>query len=135
MKARHRPRRHHGQVAGEVHAIAPDLLDRQLEASEPDQQWAAEFTYVWTGEGLPFVAMVFDLYSRRAVRWSMQTSMTSQLVMDALLMVVSAWPAKGNATSLRSRSHASELYQGPANAPRPRLQHEPERQLLEQFSR
>ena len=59
MKARHRPRRHHGQVAGEVHAIAPDLLDRQLEASEPDQQWAAEFTYVWTGEGLPFVAMVF----------------------------------------------------------------------------
>lgn len=41
----------------------------------------------------------------------MQTSMASQLVMDALLMVVSAWPAKGNATSLRSRSHASELYQ------------------------
>ena len=88
IKARHRRRRHPGQVVEEVHAIAPNLLDRQFEASAPDQKWAADFTYVWTGEGWLFVAVVLDLYSRRVVGWSMQPTMTSQLVMDALLMAV-----------------------------------------------
>ena len=49
---------------------------------------AADFTYVWTGEGWLFVAVVLDLYSRRVVGWSMQPTMTAQLVMDALLMAV-----------------------------------------------
>jgi putative transposase len=31
---------------------------------------------------------VLDLYSRRIVGWSMQSSMTSQLVADALMMAV-----------------------------------------------
>jgi putative transposase len=34
------------------------------------------------------VAAVLDLYSRRIVGWSMQSSMTSQLVADALMMAV-----------------------------------------------
>lgn len=45
-------------------------------------------TYVWTGEGWLFVAVVLDLYSRRVVGWSMQPTMTAQLVMDALLMAI-----------------------------------------------
>lgn len=32
------------------------------------------------------MAVVLDLYSRRVVVWSMQSSMTSQLVADALMM-------------------------------------------------
>ena len=35
-----------------------------------------------------YVAVVLDLYSRRIVGWSMQSSMTSQLVADALMMAV-----------------------------------------------
>ena len=42
----------------------------------------------WTAEGWLYVAVVLDLYSRRAVGWSMQSSMTSQLVADALMMAV-----------------------------------------------
>lgn len=34
------------------------------------------------------MAVVLDLYSRRIVGWSMQSSMTSQLVADALMMAV-----------------------------------------------
>lgn len=34
------------------------------------------------------MAVVLDPYSRRAVGWSMQASMTSQLVADALMMAV-----------------------------------------------
>ena len=69
-------------------AIAPNLLDRQFQANTPNQKWVADFTYLWTAEGWLYVAVVLDLYSRRAVGWSMQSSMTSQLVADALMMAV-----------------------------------------------
>jgi putative transposase len=88
IKARHKRRRAPGQLDSPVHAIAPNLLDRQFEATGPNQKWAADFTYVWTGEGWLFVAVVLDLYSRRVVGWSMQPTMTAQLVMDALMMAI-----------------------------------------------
>jgi putative transposase len=88
LKARHKRRRLPGQVASPVHSVAPNLLDREFEATGPNQKWAADFTYVWTGEGWLFVAVVLDLYSRRVVGWSMQPTMTAQLVMDALLMAI-----------------------------------------------
>jgi len=88
IKARHKHRRAPGQLAWPVHAIAPNLLDRQFKATGPNQKWAADFTYVWTGEGWLFVAVVRDLYSRRVVGWSMRPTMTAQLVMDALLMAI-----------------------------------------------
>lgn len=58
------------QLEAAVHSIAPNLLDRQFESTAPNQKWAADFTYVWTGEGWLFVAV------------------TTQLVMYALLMAV-----------------------------------------------
>ncbi len=73
---------------GERSAIADNVLDRQFQADAPNQKWVADFTYIWTAEGWLYVAVVLDLYSRRAVGWSMQASMTSQLVADALMMAV-----------------------------------------------
>lgn len=69
-------------------AIAPNLLDRQFQATAPNQKWVADFTYLWTAEGWLYVAAVLDLYSRRVVGWSMQSQMTAQLVTDALMMAV-----------------------------------------------
>jgi putative transposase len=88
IKARHKRRRLPGQLVSAVHSVAPNLLERQFQASGPNQKWAADFTYVWTAEGWLFVAVVLDLYSRRVVGWSMQSSMTAQLVMDALLRAI-----------------------------------------------
>jgi len=88
IKARYKRRRRPGQYLSPVHSIAPNLLERQFTADGPNQKWAADFTYVWTGEGWLFVAVVLDLYSRRVVGWSMQATMTSQLVIDALLMAL-----------------------------------------------
>jgi putative transposase len=88
IKARHKRRRAPEQFGAPVHAIAPNLLDRQSEATGPNQKWGADFTYVWTGEGWLFFAAVLDVYSRRVVGWSMQPTMTAQLVMDALLMAI-----------------------------------------------
>jgi putative transposase len=86
---RARPRRR-GLPAdrGERSAVAHNVLDRQFQADVPNQKWVADFTYIWTAEGWLYVAVVLDLYSRRVVGWSMQSSMTAQLVADALMMAV-----------------------------------------------
>ena len=68
--------------------IGSNLLDRQFVADAPNKKWVADFTYIWTAEGWLYVAAVLDLYSRRVVGWSMQSSMTSQLVIDALMMAI-----------------------------------------------
>ena len=86
---RARPRRRGlPKDCGERSAIADNVLDRQFQADAPNQKWVADFTYIWTAEGWLYVAVVLDLFSRRIVGWSMQSSMTSQLVADALMMAV-----------------------------------------------
>jgi putative transposase len=70
------------------HAIAPNVLDRQFEATAPNQRWVADFTYIWTDEGWLFFAVVLDLFSRRIVGWSMSREMTAPLVTDALVMAI-----------------------------------------------
>lgn len=69
-------------------AIAPNTLNRDFKASGPDQKWVADFTYIKTGQGWLFVAVVLDLFSRRIVGWSMKARMTADLVADALLMAI-----------------------------------------------
>ena len=83
-------RRRHPSDTGlrSVHPIAANVLNRDFTASAPNQKWVTDFTYVWTAKGWLYVAAVMDLYSRRIVGWSMQASMTSQLVTDALMMAL-----------------------------------------------
>ncbi len=69
-------------------SVAPNALDRQFSADQPNRKWIADFTYVWTAEGWLYVAAVIDLFSRRVVGWSMKADMTAQLVTDALMMAI-----------------------------------------------
>lgn len=48
------------------HCIAPNVLDRQFEATGPNQKWVADFTYIRTGEGWLYLAVVLDLFSVRS---------------------------------------------------------------------
>jgi putative transposase len=105
---RARPRRR-GLPAdrGERSVLADNLLDRQFQAAAANQKWVADFTYIWTAEGWLYVAVVLDLYSRRIVGWSMQSSMTSQLVADALMMAV--W-RRGKPVALLHHSDQGSQY-------------------------
>ena len=65
--------------------VAPNILDRKFAAATgPDQVWATDITYIHTDEGILYLAGVIDLYSRRIVGWSMDSTMTTQLALDAL---------------------------------------------------
>jgi putative transposase len=98
-----------GERAG--HAIAPNVLDRQFTATGPNQKWVADFTYVWTHEGWLYVAVVLDLFSRRVVGWSMQATMTAQLVTDALVMAV--WRRSPHVTLLHHSDQGSQYTSEP----------------------
>ena len=93
--------------------VADNLLERQFQPQGPDQVWVGDITYIPTGEGWLYLAVVEDLYSRRIVGWSMDSSMTSRLVVDALEMAVQQrLPGEDLlAHSDRGSQYASEHYQ------------------------
>lgn len=93
---------------GERSIIAPNVLDRQFEATAPNQKWVADFTYIWTGEGWLYVAVVLDLFSRLIVGWSMQKQMTAQLVTDALVMAI--WRRRPTNAALLHHSDQGSQY-------------------------
>ncbi len=71
-----------------VHPIAANVLDRDFEASGPNEKWATDITYVWTGEGWLYLAVVMDLFSRRIVGWSTADHLKTGLCLDALEMAL-----------------------------------------------
>lgn len=68
--------------------IAPNVLDRDFQASRPNEKWVTDITYIWTAEGWLYLAAVLDLYSRRVVGWSTSTSLETSLCVDALSMAL-----------------------------------------------
>ncbi len=64
--------------------IAPNLLERNFSPEKPNQTWASDITYVWTREGWLFLAVIVDLFSRQVVGWSLDKTMTKELVCSAL---------------------------------------------------
>lgn len=68
------------------HPVAPNLLGRDFQASEPNRKWLADITYIPTREGWLYLAAVLDLHSRLIVGWSMSGRMTKTLVLDAISM-------------------------------------------------
>lgn len=61
-----------------------DLVGRKFDVFAPDRLWVADITYVSTWSGWVYVALVTDAYARRILGWRVGTSMTTQLVIDAL---------------------------------------------------
>ena len=67
---------------------APNRLQREFTVALPDQVWVTDITYIRTHEGWLYLTVVIDLYSRAVVGWSMNSTMATELVLDALMMAV-----------------------------------------------
>jgi putative transposase len=68
--------------------VAPNLLNRDFTAANPNEKWVGDISYVWTDEGWMYLAVVIDLYSRAVIGWSIQSTMSRQLICDALMMAL-----------------------------------------------
>jgi putative transposase len=67
-------------------AAAPNILNRQFSVQEPNRSWVSDITYVPTSEGVLYLAIVIDLYSRKVVGWAMGNNIDTELVLSALKM-------------------------------------------------
>ena len=76
--------------------IAPNLLDRDFFAEQPNQKWAGDISYVWTREGWLYLAVIIDLHSRRVIGWAVSSRMKRDLAIRALKMAIALRnPPKG----------------------------------------
>ena len=96
--------------------VAENVLDREFDPDEPNTRWCADITYIPTREGWLYLAVVEDLFSRRIVGWSMDATMTSRLVVDALAMALVGRLRGSSSSGLvahsdRGSQYASEHYQ------------------------
>ena len=68
--------------------VAPDLVQRDFSAAGPNKLWVADITFVGTGSGWLYLAVVVDAWSRKVVGWAMATHLRTDLVLEALSMAV-----------------------------------------------
>ena len=66
------------------HPVAPNLLNRDFTAIEPNRKWVTDITYIPTMQGWLYLAVILDLYSRMVVGWSMSGNCDEKLVEHAL---------------------------------------------------
>jgi len=83
-----RRRKHRTTVRDKRARPAPDLVERNFTASQANQLWVADITYVPTWSGFLYLAVVLDVWSRRVVGWAMDTGLHTQVVLDAMNMAI-----------------------------------------------
>ena len=76
--------------------IAPNLLCRNFSHALPNAAWVGDITYITTGEGWLYMAIVKDLCLKKVVGYAFSDRVDSRLTVDALEMAVKRQkPKKG----------------------------------------
>lgn len=90
-----------------------NVLDRQFDVDRPNRAWVTDVTCIRTAQGWLYLAVVLDLYSRRAVGWATSPTTHTPLVRQALEMAIRLRrPARGLLLhSDRGFQYASGEYQ------------------------
>jgi putative transposase len=91
---------------------AGDLVERNFARSEPDRLWVTDITEHPTREGKVYCAVVLDVFSRRVVGWSIDSSQNAALVTNALGMAIGQRNPTGETVI-----HSDQGTQGELNRP------------------
>ncbi len=83
-----------------------DLVERKFRAPAPNHLWVADLTYVKTHSGWVYVAFIIDVFSRMIVGWQANSSLRSDLAIDALEMAV--WNRQRAGADLDGLVHHSD---------------------------
>jgi transposase InsO family protein len=71
-------------IADPTHAPVPNRLGRDFTVPGPNRVWVGDITYVPTGEGWRYLAVVLDACSRRVVGWALSDHLRTELPLQAL---------------------------------------------------
>ena len=94
--------------------VADNLLNQNFNPVAANEIWAGDITYLRTGEGWLYLAVVMDLYSRRIVGWHIHKRMTTDLIGKALMKAINLRQPKAGLVfhSDRGSQYTSRLYRG-----------------------
>lgn len=95
------PPTHQYKKADQSHVSIPNRLDRKFDVPAPNQVWAGDITYVWSGKRWAYLAVVLDLFARRPIGWALSLTADSALTNRALTM---AYEARGNPSGVMFHS-------------------------------
>jgi putative transposase len=93
---------------------APNKLNRDFTAPAPNRKWVTDITYLLTAEGWVYLAVVLDLFSRKVVGWSLDRSLETTLVAEALRQAIESRRPTGKELlhhSDRGSQYTSDAYQ------------------------
>jgi putative transposase len=93
---------------------APNKLNRDFTAPAPNRKWVSDITYLLTAEGWVYLAVVLDLFSRKVVGWSLERSLETTLVAEALRQAIESRRPAGKELlhhSDRGSQYTSDAYQ------------------------
>lgn len=68
--------------------VAPNLLGRNFSVSHPNAVWVSDITYIRTGEGWLYLAIVKDLCTKQIVGYAFSERIDAALTCEALHMAV-----------------------------------------------
>jgi len=93
--------------------VAPNMLARQFNPAALNLAYASDITYIRTGAGWLYLAVVLDLFSRRVMGWAMAPSIPATLACDALRMRYRHAVQRPNWSSIpiAAAQYASDQYQ------------------------
>ncbi len=83
LDIRLRKKRFHYARRNTKPAPAENIVNRQFDPARPNQTWAGDITFIRTGQGFLYLAIVVDLYSRRIVGWATSHTPDSRLAIKA----------------------------------------------------
>ena len=84
LAARQKRRFVHTTDSRHEYPIAPNLLERDFHSSVANEVWVGDVTYIATGEGWLYLAVLLDLFSRRVVGWATSATNDTELALRAL---------------------------------------------------
>jgi putative transposase len=93
--------------------VADNEQRRKFQVDQINQKWTSDITYIWYQDHWLYLATVMDLCSRKIVGWTLENSMTVELVKGALEMALSRRQAKAGLVlhSDRGVQYRSHEYQ------------------------
>ena len=83
MKRKRNPHLHNHTLP-----ISPNHLQRDFYSSNSNKVYVGDITYIPTNEGWLYLAVVIDIFSRKVVGWSMNHTLHTSLVNNALEMAI-----------------------------------------------
>ncbi|MBP1327448.1 putative transposase [Leucobacter exalbidus] len=92
LKCKTRSRKRFSSYRGEVGKIAPNLLERNFQATSPNEKWVTDVTEFKVGEAKLYLSPIMDLYDRSIIAFSTSRHPTVEFAVSSLQDAIRQFP-------------------------------------------